>query len=104
MPAVKRDGCAGFLVCRKFNDCDCDNRSAFIQRSRAHLAPQQPSAVVLRRAPLGRRLGLLLIVAGVVVLDDVILPAEEGNNSCTHKHTQAHTHTHRGGKRKGIQS
>lgn len=42
----------------------------------AHLAPQQPSAVVLRRAPLGRRLGLLLIVAGVVVLDDVILPAE----------------------------
>lgn len=45
-------------------------------RLRAHLAPQQPPAVVLRRAPLGRRLGLLLIVAGVIVLDDVILPAE----------------------------
>lgn len=38
--------------------------------------------MVLRRAPLGHRLGLLLIVAGVVVLDDVILAAEEGNHSC----------------------
>lgn len=38
--------------------------------------------MVLRRAPLGHRLGLLLIVAGVVVLDDVILAAEEGNHGC----------------------
>ena len=42
----------------------------------AHLAPQQPTAVVLRRAPLRRWLGLLLVVAGIIVLDDVILPAE----------------------------
>lgn len=42
-----------------------------------HLAPQQStSAVVVRRAPLRQRLGLLLIVAGIVVLDDVILAAE----------------------------
>lgn len=38
--------------------------------------------MVLRRAPLGHRLGLLLAVAGVVVLDDVILAAEEGNHGC----------------------
>lgn len=38
--------------------------------------------MVLRRAPLRHRLGLLLIVTGVVVLDDVILAAEEGNHSC----------------------
>lgn len=60
----------------------------------AHLAPQQAaSAVVLRRAPLRHRLGLLLIVAGVVVLDDVILAAEEGDDSCRE-----------GGERIGIQS
>lgn len=60
----------------------------------AHLAPQQPSTVVLRRAPLGRRLGLLLVVAGVVVFDDVILPAEQGNNSCREVRNGQHTHTH----------
>lgn len=48
--------------------------------------------MVLRRAPLRHRLGLLLIVAGVVVLDDVILAAEESDNSCGE-----------GGERTGIQ-
>lgn len=67
-----------------------------IQGSHAHLAPQQSSTVVLGRAPLRRRLGLLLIVAGVVVLDDVILPAEQGNNSCreVRKGPTCNTNTH----------
>lgn len=66
-----------------------------VEGRRADLAPQQASALMLRRAPLGRRLGLLLIVAGVVVLYDVILPAEQGNNSCQVVREE-HTHTHRG--------
>lgn len=64
-----------------------------VEGRRADLAPQQASALMLRRAPLGRRLGLLLIVAGVVVLYDVILPAEQGNNSCQVVREE-HTHTH----------
>ena len=74
-------------------------KELFIQINPAHLAPQQPPAVVLRRASLRRRLGLLLTVAvaGVVVLDDVILPAEQGNHSCREErdgHTHTHTNTH----------
>lgn len=38
--------------------------------------------MVLRRAPLRHGLGLLLVVAGVVVLDDVILAAEESDDGC----------------------
>lgn len=47
-----------------------------------HLAPQQPSARSLWRAVLRGWLCLLLVVAGVVVLDDVILSAEEGDHRC----------------------
>lgn len=64
-----------FLLLSNFNDVDRRHRSM-------KLAPQQSSTVVLRRAPLRRWLGLFLAVTGVVVLDDVILPTEQGNNSC----------------------
>lgn len=45
-----------------------------------HLAAEQPPALVLRGAVLRGALGFLLAVVGLVVFDDVVLPAEQGDH------------------------
>lgn len=47
-----------------------------------HLAAQEPPTLVLGGAVLRGVLGFLLVVVGLVVLDDVVLPAEQGNHPC----------------------
>lgn len=57
-----------------------------------HLAPQQSSSGSLWSAVLRGWLRLLLVVIGVVVLDDVILSAEEGDHRCRKRRDEGLPH------------
>lgn len=46
------------------------------------VAAQQPPLRVLRGAAFGGVLRLVLVVVGLVVFDDVVLAAEQGDHAC----------------------
>lgn len=52
-----------------------------MERAGLYLTAQQSSGRMFRGAALGGIFGFILVVVGLVVFDNVILPAEESNHT-----------------------